>query len=77
MLVRSEILSIFVIRLNCKLYKSGIRLIIDIIVARVLMFIVDFTLINVIRRRFIIIYANASKTSRRVAVLIKGILRRI
>ena len=77
MLVRSKILSISVIRLNYKLHKSGIKLIIDIIVARVLMFIVDFTLINVIRRRFIIIYANASKTLRRVTILTKGILRRI
>jgi hypothetical protein len=77
MLVRSKILSISIIKLNRKPHKSGIRLIINIIVIRVLISIVDFTLISVIRRRFIIIYANASKTSRRVAVLIKGILKRI
>ena len=77
MLVRSKIPSISVIRLNYRPYKSRIRLIINIIVAQVLMSVVDFTLISITRRRFIIIYANASKTSRRVAVFIKGILRRI
>ena len=64
-------------RLNRGLHKSKIKLIIDIIVARVLISIIDFTLISVTRKRFVIIYTNASKTSRRVAVLIKGILRRI
>jgi len=52
-------------------------LIIDIIIAQVLIFILDFTLIIVIRRMFVIIYANASRTLKRVAVLIKGILKRI
>jgi hypothetical protein len=41
------------------------------------MSILDFTLIIIIRRILVIIYANAIKTSRRVAIPIKGILKRI
>jgi hypothetical protein len=50
---------------------------IDIIVARVLISILDFTLIIIIRRIFVIMYINVIKTLKRVIVFIKGILKRI
>jgi hypothetical protein len=77
MLVQSEIPSISVMRLNRGPYKSGIRLMIDIEAARMLLSITVFTPISVTRKRFVIMYVNASRTSRRVAVPIKGILGRI
>jgi hypothetical protein len=77
MLVRSEIPSISVIRLNRGPHKSGIKLIIDSVAARVPMSVLDFTPIIITRRMLVIIYANAIRTSRRVAVPTKGILGRI
>jgi hypothetical protein len=50
---------------------------INIIVARVPMSILDFTLIIIIRRILVIIYVNIIRTSRRVTIPMKGILRRI
>jgi hypothetical protein len=55
-------------------HRSGMRLIIDIIVAQVPISDLDFTLMIVIRRTFVIMYPDASRTSRRVAVPTKGIL---
>jgi hypothetical protein len=64
-------------RLNRGPHRSGIRLMIDIVAARVLISVVVFTPISVTRRRFVIVYANASRISRRVAAPTKGILGRI
>ena len=77
MLVRSKIPSISVIRLKRGLYRSGIRLTINIIVARAPISILDLTLTIIIRRIFVIIYPDIIRTLRRVAVPTKGILRKI
>ena len=77
MLVRSEIPSISVMRLKRGPDSSGMRLIIDIVAARVPMSDLDFTPMTVTMRIFVIRYPDARINLRRVAVPTKGILGKI
>ena len=74
MLVRSVIPSISVMRLKRGPHRSGMRLIIHIIAARVPISDLESTPTTVTRTIFVVRYADASRTSRRVAVPTKGIL---
>ncbi len=77
MLVRSKIPSISVIRLNRRPHRSGITLTSNIVAARVPISALNYTPIIVTRRMFVTMYLDAIRTSRRVAVPTKGILRKI
>ena len=65
-------------RLNRGPHKSGIRLTIDMLAARVPISVPGYAS-NALRIRsvFVIIYPEVIKTLRRVAVFTKGILRKI